>query len=350
MCWKGEVSFLESHQCLACLPLAAMGVLFHTLNLMPANLPDIKREFYSFLDELRRPYKMWRMVNQTAFYSFVFGSLAFLLPAVSFGLDGNYTVASWCFAGGWICACVSACIAFSIFSRRVRVPLTLLTCLITAFLYGEVYVQECPTFKLSPPDVTFETWAQQSQTFRIQNMSDRDLYMASFIFDITSQVYSVGDFTFKIPPESVKPLNEQPAESDHDADIFGILGPLPQSHHFFVLCVYHFTPHESREVTITLEQHVATTEREFDIRTRTMSYSRKALPVSKVGDMVLVPIRVDRALTMTEFLPCWTNTNPACMIHPQLGRKAAIPEGCSYWGVSDSPNEPALHLRFPECN
>jgi hypothetical protein len=179
-------------------------------------------------------------------------------------------------------------------------------------------------------------------------MSDRDQYMASFIFEITSLAYSVNDFTFTIPPDSVKPLDQQPVQTDRNADIFGLFGPWSDSHHYFLLYVYHFAPHESREVTIALDQHVMSTERGFQILTKIMSYSRNPIPISKNDDYVLVPIHLDRTLTVTNFLPCFVNGNPPCYTHPQLGKHVEFPEGCNYWMISDSFHSQPIHVRYPE--
>ena len=301
-----------------------------------------------FLSNVVHPELPGRQVNQSAFLSFLFSAVAMVVAAVVEGEGGHYKSALIFFVVAWLFGSISTWLALTIYSRLPRIVWTSIVALFWGGIMLAVYLWACPTFKIFPSSPTYQTWAGQSYEFRIDNMSDRDQYMASFIFEITSSVYSINDFTFTIPSESVRALDQEPTQTDRNADIFGLFGPWSDSHHFFLLYVYHFAPHESRKVTITLDQHVMSTEREFQILTRTMSYSHSPLPISKNDDYVLIPIRLDRALTVTNFLPCFVNGNPPCYSHPQLGKRAEFPEGCNYWMISDSPHPQPIHVRFPE--
>jgi hypothetical protein len=319
--------------------LLGMGILFHLLNDMPLDFSMAK-----FMERSGLGYK------SGLFLAVFAGALpTFLLAGLGCAVSGFYKAAAFCFTGASLCATISAFVRFRVFLGFFRALYTLVASLLIGVIMLWTYSYTCPDFKISPNVAIFETWAGQSYKFRITDMSENDIYMASFIFEITSHAYSVTDFTFSIPPESVKALDQQPAESDRKAaDIFGLFGRWPSSHSFFLLYVYHFAPHESREVTITLLQHLPSTEREFEVRASPMFYSHNAVPISKINDFVMVPIGIDRDLTFTEFLPCWTDRKPPCYEHPQLGKHVGLPEGCNYWGVSNSPITQPLHVRFPE--
>jgi len=330
--------------------LSGMGIVFHILNNLPIDV-DIKQAIKCMLSELAdAPVKPWPP-HQTPFYAWFFGAVGLCASGLGFAVSGHYTAAATFFVIGWLCLCVSEFVGLAVFPRTTRMFWSTVAWSVSAVAFWLMYSYACPDFKVSPDHAAFQTWAGQSYTFHIANMSDDHMYMASFIFEITSQAYSVTDFTFNIPPESVKPLDQQPAQDNYkEADTFGLFGPLPSSHHFFLLNVYHFGPHEARYVTITLTQHVTSTETDFKILPRIMSYSRDAVPISKVNDFVLVPFRLDRPLTVTDFLPCWTGRAPACDEHPQLAKRLDYPEGCSYWGVSLKLQLTArpIHVRYPE--
>jgi hypothetical protein len=201
--------------------------------------------------------------------------------------------------------------------------------------------------------VTFKTLGQLFP-FRLENRSEDDTYMNAFIFHVDSEVYSTSDFDFQISPESLKPLKQQSTNTQSQIpDMFVLYGVMPQSpsDHFFLLYVYRLAPHESRDITIRLVQHVISTIRDVDVSSEIMSPYRNAVPVNKHDDVVFVPLLVKKPLLVSGFLTCLIDKNSAlpCSAHPAIEGQITIPKGCWYIAVRANAALPSQIEPIANC-
>jgi len=304
--------FLEQHIFIACLPFAVMGALFHMLN----NMEETK----VFVAELRHPTPSGNQRNDWAFYGLVFFCGSIILAAVGYGMTGSYRVAALLFITSWLQATLAAWFGFAVFSKLARAVWTTLVSLLAAALLFFSYLFTCPTLTISPTSAKFSA-VGELYSFRVENKSDRDTYMNSFVFYLDSEAYSANDFDFQIEPDSLKPLAQQLDGVDYGVpDIFGVLGFLPDllSRRFFLVNVYHLAPHESRQVSIKLKQYEMSTNQIVPLSAEVMSYTEKQVPVTKDGIVVYVPALIKRRLALTNFLVCYLKqgTRIPCTVRP----------------------------------
>ncbi len=105
----------------------------------------------------------------------------------------------------------------------------------------------------SPTNVRFanESAVGQTYSFRFTNRSDKDLFASQLKFRIHSRTLSGKDLLINIPAASRKAYGEGVVGARRFADIQGLLCHDSYQRPVFSIFVFHLTPHESREITIT---------------------------------------------------------------------------------------------------
>jgi hypothetical protein len=316
----------------ACLVFALMGVFFHALN----NMEEAK----SLAREMLHPARK-KPNNPNLFYALAGTCAASFLAGVGSGVNGNYQLAAWCFTGAWFFATVAVIVGGSIFSQRARVAWSLIAAIVFAIIFSVLYLVVCPTLRISPSNAKFLS-VGELYSFRIENKSDHDVYMSSSLFYLDSAAYNTSDFDFQVEQDSLKPLAQQLDGVDYGVpDIFGVSGFVPQSEdrHFFLFYIYHLGPRESRSVTIRLKQHKLSTNQTINVSTEVMSYSDKAVPVTKDSIansvVVYVPALIKRPLAISGFLRCYIkqDVHIPCENLPAARGAVGVPEGCMSFAV-----------------
>jgi len=231
-------------------------------------------------------------------------------------------------------------VASDSFPWKARIAYTTGVAALSAPFFVWLYIVSCPVLAISPPEATFKHVGEQYE-FRVENRSDHDTYMNSFMFYLDSGAYSAKDFDFQVAPDSLKPLGQQLDGVDYGVpDTFGVLGFLPdlESRRFFLLYVYHLAPRESRGVSIKLAQYEMSTNQTVHLSSEVMSRSDKPVPITKDGVVVYVPALIKRPIALTSFLVCYIkqgthipcvtrqSTKPALIVPPQCISLAVVSE------------------------
>lgn len=302
-------------------------------------------------------FEMWRPrrkkpINSNLFYCLVGLAFGASLTGLAFGANGNYQIASWCFTGAWLIATLSSFVGCSIFSRRARIAWTVITCFVFGVAFLAAYMEVCPTLKISPSNVTFSA-VGDLYTFRVENKSESDTYMNSFLFYLESSAYSTADFDFQILGDSRKPLGQQPDGVTLSVpDMFGAFGSSPESSstHIFFLYAYHLKPHEFRELSVKLQQHEVSTNQAIPFSSKVMSYTKNTVPVSRDGISVYVPALMTESFDLSGFLVCYAKeANRPCRMLPSTN-VVRVPEGCmSLAAISEKEQIPGKILPG-KCN
>ena len=109
------------------------------------------------------------------------------------------------------------------------------------------------SLNVSPTNVRFANKGAVGQTysFRFTNRSNKDLYASQLKFRIHSQTLSGKDFLINIPAASRKAYGESVVGAKPFANIQGFLCRDSYQRPVFSIFVFHLSPHESREITIT---------------------------------------------------------------------------------------------------
>jgi len=307
----------------AALPFLLMGTAGFAFDNMQAAM--------GLLSEMRHPHSRKREHANHVYALLSFGGAA-LLAGIGFGVSGNYQIAAWCFVGAWLFSTISGYMGCSIFSRKARVAWSTVISIVGALLLYWFYLWLCPVLKISPSGARFNALGE-SYSFRVENKSDHDTYMNSFIFLLDSSAYSTKDFDFQVAKDSLKPLDQQLDGVYYGVpDTFGETGFLPESKdtHFFLFYVYHLLPHESRQVSIKRRQYEASTDQKVEVSSEVLSFTDKAVPTTKDGIVVYVPALITRPLAITGFLICYfkDGTYIPCEMRPSQKGPMIIPKGC----------------------
>jgi len=300
--------------------------------------------------EMANPNREWKTVNRTSFYTFFGLVFAPLFSAIGFGVYGNYQPAQWCFGASWLFTTIAALIGFSGFSRRARFIWSAVVSLVSGILFLVLYFVVCPTLTISPSSATFSTIGQL-YTFRVENRSDHDTYMNSFVFYFDSSAYSEKDFDFQISEGSLKPLAQQLDGVYWELpDMAAEVGFVPESSntHFFLLHVYRLKAHESREFSIRWQHYEISTVQTVDVTSEVMSHSDKPVPVDKYGGSVYVPALITRPLNVTGFLICYFKDKQRvpCDVQPIHLGVSKLPIGC-VWLAALSERETVANASLP---
>jgi hypothetical protein len=303
--------------------LVFTGVLFHVLNDRPIDIETL-------ISELKHPTSSGKEFNQTAFFTFVCLAVGALIAAITFAVTGVYKFAAIGYIATWMLATVAVWIRCSVFAKVVRLIWTMIAAVMIGVVCVLLYFLTCPTLKISPSTAKFSA-VGELYTFRVENKSDSDTYMNSFLFYLESSSYSTADFDFQVLKDSRKPLGQQPDGVTLEVpDVFGEFGSLPESSstHVFLLYVYHLRPHEFREVSIRLKQYEISTNQSIPVSSEVMSYTENIVPVSRDGVSVYVPALITKSFDLTGFLVCYaTGADRACRIFP-AEKTVRLPEGC----------------------
>jgi len=314
------VSFVV--MCLAFIILGEMSFNVNSLAIL-GWLPAIVRQ-------LLHHTKSGEKIRETPFYTFIALAVAAVLAELT--ITGNHVYAALCLFGAWLFTAIAAVFGFSVLSKIPRIAYTAITWSASAVVFLWLYFVTCPTLIVSPPDVTFNH-VGELYSFRVENKSDHDTYMNSFVFYLDSSAYSTDDFDIQVAQDSLKPLAQQLDGVDYGVpDIFGEIGFVPEStsRHFFLLHVYHLAPHETRQLSIKLKQHEISTNQTVNLSSEVMSSSNKAVPVTKDGIVVYVPALITRRLALTGFLICYLKEGAhiPCDMRRSTKPPLVIPVGC----------------------
>jgi hypothetical protein len=334
------------------LTMAAMGILFHFLN-MPSDLVAANNFMRTLFSELKHPTRSGRSRNTSLFHSLFFAIVTPFLTAVGFGVTGYYKVAAFCFAASWVMSALTAYVGLSVFAKKPRIIWTVLISIPAAGFFLLSYFWTCPTLTVSPSDARF-THVGELYEFRVENKSDRDTYMNSFMFYFDSAAYSAEDFDFQIGGDSLKPLGKQLDGVDYGVpDIFGVLGFLPDSssRRFFLLNVYHLAPHESRQVSIELKQYRMSTNQIVALSSEVMSHTNKAVPITRDGIVVYVPALIKRPLALTSFLVCYIKQGAhiPCVVRPSTKPPLVVAPQCISLAVVSEKEEIPKKILAGKC-
>ncbi len=150
------------------------------------------------------------------------------------------------------------------------------------------------SLNLSPTNVRFANGGSASQTysFWFTNRSDKDLYSSQLKFRIHSRALSGKDFLISIPTASRKAYGEGVVRTQRFADIQGFLCHDSYQRPVFSIFVFHLTPHESREITITNGRAGSA-----KVGATTGFFSTTPQPLNVNGNIDSTPSRSDEALS-----------------------------------------------------
>jgi hypothetical protein len=171
--------------------------------------------------------------------------------------------------------------------------------------------------------------------FRITNKSDADTYSNAFVFTISPEQYSATDFDLQLKSPNLRELEQQSSNNRlRFSDVFGIFGAeLPSIlYNLLVLYIYHLGPHESHEVTLRFTGLGTATTARATVSSEVMSYSSRAIPIAKTGDLVSIPVLVKLTLVVDRLMSgLMDESGSPCSSHPVMP-KSTLQEGCYYLG------------------
>jgi hypothetical protein len=255
-------------------------------------------------------------------------------------VETHYTAVAALYCIAALFLVVGTFIASDSFPWKPRIAYTASMAIVSVPFFMWLYIVSCPVLVISPSGATFKHVGELYE-FRVENKSDHDTYMNSFMFYLDSEAYSAKDFDFQVTEDSLKPLGQQLDGVDYGVpDIFGVLGFLPdlENRRLFLLYVYHLAPQESRRVTMKLAKYQMSTNQTVRLSSEVMSHTDKAVPITKDGVVVYVPALIKRPLALTDFLVCYIkqgthipcavrqSTKPPLVVTPQCISLAVVSE------------------------
>src|ERR1035437_2877314 len=158
-----------------------------------------------------------------------------------------------------------------------------------------IWVDTLPySLNVRPTNVRFANRGAAGQTysFRFTNRSDKDLYASQLKFRIHSRTLAGKDFLINIPAASRKAYGEGAVGAQRFVDIQGLLCHGSYQRPVFSISVFHLSPHESREITITnVRAGIA------KVGATTGFFSTPPQPLDVNGNASSTPFRSDEALS-----------------------------------------------------
>jgi hypothetical protein len=261
-------------------------------------------------------------------------------------MTGNYAVVRWAFIFTIVSGAITAYVFLVIISKIARFAWTAVTCLILSLLLLILYENLCPTFLIEPSILSFNS--NDLYLLRVTNKTDGDEYANAFIINVDSHLYTAGNFDLRVERQFLKPLAPQSTDlRQRVSDTFGVSGLLndPPGDAFLIYYVYHLAPHESREINLKFNGVIAKNA-PAKISMDVMSYSDVPVPISQKDDVVMVPVRIKKNMTVDREFHCSLQGDDSnlCMFQP-IPKATAMAKGCYLIAFSAShllPNQGSL--------
>ena len=217
----------------------------------------------------------------------------------------SYTATRVFFCLSWSSFVVTAYVFFVILTRPARRVWTAIVATVLGCALFWFYVRLCPTFVVEPKNLSIYS-SDDLYIIRLSK-TDSDLYANSFLFRLEPDLYSASDLELSVAQRFLRPLERQPARSTEKlADILGVSGEDQDGNPILVVYVYHLPPRDSRELGLKFNGYLLP-NRPVVISEHIMSYSERPLPISKIGDIVTIPLGIKQHLTLRRQFYCFLN-------------------------------------------
>jgi hypothetical protein len=268
-----------------------------------------------------KPKKLWAY-----FCAFPFPCL---IAGWEGGMTGHYLQALLCFIVAGMSMLIGIYLYLDFVTRRARLLWAGIALLPIALMIALFYMLACPSITIEKREVTYLSKGD-SFMFRITNHGDDDSYANLFLFKVDPSSYLAEDFAFKVDRASVRPLQEQPSNSGFEiGDIFALVGRLqePSRAPSMLFYIYRLAPHESREMVLRFDGFIGSIS-PLVVRASVVSHTDKAIPASRVDDVVLVPMLMKNPFTIHGAYSCELSGTDSVDCFLKLGSRKNVSEGC----------------------
>lgn len=252
-------------------------------------------------------------------------TVGLFLVAVS---SSHYPLARWTFFATWVTAVIAIYFFLSVVSPTARRIWTITISAILFVILAVFYAYLCPNIVIRPRAQVFAS-NDDLFTFRISNETDTDLYANAFSFELKPHTYSADNFELNIDRQYLPPLPDQSAiESKEFSDIVALSGSDSHGTPTLIIYVYHLAPHSLREIGVRFNGYLVS---KIQMNAAIMSYSEVPLPISKKGDVVVMPVGFKHSFTVEGITGCLIENarNSTCNVHP-VRQNGFVQGGCYY--------------------